>query len=185
VAGAIRDGRLVVEPPEAAFAAGRQAKVPVIVGANDRDIPVGAAESKDALFTSFGPYARRSPQALRPGRGPVARRARAAGLCRPGDGRALAAPCRRDGSGRPARPGGTVSLIWPKPSAARCPALCTLRKFPTCSACQGRLSAPRRPPPTGRWQNWQAAIGSASRKPAIRTAAVGRFGRVMIRPSTG
>ena len=57
VAGAIRDGKLLVEPPEAAFAAGRQAMVPVVVGANDRDLGVGKANSKDELFAAFGPDA--------------------------------------------------------------------------------------------------------------------------------
>jgi len=54
VAGSIIDGKLVVETPEAAIAAGRWAKVPVIIGANDRDLPVGAANSKDELFAIFG-----------------------------------------------------------------------------------------------------------------------------------
>jgi len=54
VAGAIRDGRLVVDAPEAVLAAGRQAMVPAIIGANDRDLPIGAADSKDALFARFG-----------------------------------------------------------------------------------------------------------------------------------
>ena len=52
--GSIRDGRLVVEAPEAALAAGHQAMVPVMIGANDRDLPVGVAGSKDALFKAFG-----------------------------------------------------------------------------------------------------------------------------------
>jgi para-nitrobenzyl esterase len=53
-AGPIRDGRLVVEAPEAALAAGRQAMVPVMIGANDRDLAVGTAGSKDELFKAFG-----------------------------------------------------------------------------------------------------------------------------------
>ncbi len=56
VAGAIRDGRLVVEAPEAALAAGRQMRAPVMVGANNRDLGVGAANSKEELFAIFGPY---------------------------------------------------------------------------------------------------------------------------------
>ena len=54
VAGAIRDGKLVVESPEAAIAGGRAAKVPIIVGANDRDLPIGLAQTKDELFAIFG-----------------------------------------------------------------------------------------------------------------------------------
>jgi len=57
IAGAICDGQLVVEPPEAAFAAGRQATVPIIVGANDRDLGIGSANSKDEVFLLFGPHA--------------------------------------------------------------------------------------------------------------------------------
>jgi para-nitrobenzyl esterase len=50
----IIDGRLVVEAPETALRAGRLAKVPVIVGANDHDMAVSPAETKDALFSMFG-----------------------------------------------------------------------------------------------------------------------------------
>ena len=54
VAGAIRDGKLIVEAPEAAISAGRAAKVSVMVGANDRDLGVGTAVDKDDVFTLFG-----------------------------------------------------------------------------------------------------------------------------------
>ena len=54
VAGSMIDGKLVVEAPEAAFAAGRWAKVPIIIGANNRDLAVGVANSKDELFAVFG-----------------------------------------------------------------------------------------------------------------------------------
>ena len=57
VAGAIKDGQFVVEAPEASLAAGRQAMVPVVVGANDRDLGIGTANSKDELFAIFGSYA--------------------------------------------------------------------------------------------------------------------------------
>jgi para-nitrobenzyl esterase len=53
-AGPIRDGKLVVEAPEAAFAAGRQTMVPVVIGANDRYLGVGSAKSKDKLFAPSG-----------------------------------------------------------------------------------------------------------------------------------
>jgi para-nitrobenzyl esterase len=53
-ASAIRDGKLIVEAPEAAFAGGRQAMVPVMVGANDRDLYAANANSKDELFSNFG-----------------------------------------------------------------------------------------------------------------------------------
>jgi para-nitrobenzyl esterase len=54
VSGAILDGRFLTETPEAALAAGHQAMVPVIVGANDRDLGIGRAETKDDLFALFG-----------------------------------------------------------------------------------------------------------------------------------
>jgi para-nitrobenzyl esterase len=57
MAMSIIDGRFLPEPPEAALAAGRQAVVPVIVGANDRDLAVGSASTKYELFGLFGPDA--------------------------------------------------------------------------------------------------------------------------------
>src|SRR5262249_62201907 len=48
------------EPPEAALTAGRQSVVPVIVGANDRDLAVGSASTKYELFGLFGPDADRA-----------------------------------------------------------------------------------------------------------------------------
>jgi para-nitrobenzyl esterase len=57
VSGAILDGVFLPETPEAAFAAGRQAMVPVIVGANSRDLGIGLAATKDDLFALSGAYA--------------------------------------------------------------------------------------------------------------------------------
>ena len=57
VAGAILDGRFLTETPEVALAAGHQAMVPVIVGANNRDLGIGVADTKDALFALFGTHA--------------------------------------------------------------------------------------------------------------------------------
>ena len=57
VAGSMIDGQLVIEPPETAIVAGRWAAVPIIIGANDRDLAVGVANSKDELFAIFGPHA--------------------------------------------------------------------------------------------------------------------------------
>jgi para-nitrobenzyl esterase len=56
-ASEIRDGKLVVEVPDMALTAGHQAMVPVVIGANDRDLWVGIANSKDDLFAAFGPDA--------------------------------------------------------------------------------------------------------------------------------
>ncbi len=57
MAMSIIDGQFLIEPPEAALAAGRQATMPVIVGTNDRDLALGAARSKNELFAAFGPNA--------------------------------------------------------------------------------------------------------------------------------
>ena len=68
----IIDGRFLAERPEAALAAGRHAKVSLIVGANDRELPLGEAADKGALWAAFGeqaeaairPYDPRGDQAL-------------------------------------------------------------------------------------------------------------------------
>jgi para-nitrobenzyl esterase len=54
-AGPILDGRLMVETPQSAYEAGRQAKVPLIIGSNSADF-VGfiSADTKDELFSQFG-----------------------------------------------------------------------------------------------------------------------------------
>lgn len=57
VAGAIRDGRLIVDTPEEILAAKQQAMVPIIVGANDYDLGIGTVNSKEDAFALFGAYA--------------------------------------------------------------------------------------------------------------------------------
>jgi para-nitrobenzyl esterase len=57
ISNSIIDGRLVVETPEAALRAGRHAMVPVISGANDYDLAISMAQTKEALFAQFGPLA--------------------------------------------------------------------------------------------------------------------------------
>jgi para-nitrobenzyl esterase len=57
LAMSIIDGRMLTEPVESAIVAGHQAQVPVVVGANDRDIGVGVAASKEQVFAIFGPDA--------------------------------------------------------------------------------------------------------------------------------
>jgi para-nitrobenzyl esterase len=53
--GPILDGRLTVETAQSAYEAGRQARVPLIIGSNSADF-VGfiSADTKEALFTQFG-----------------------------------------------------------------------------------------------------------------------------------
>ena len=66
LAGGILDGVFLRETPEGAFDAGRQARVPVIVGANSRDLGLGSADSKEAVFALFGPLADAARQAYDP-----------------------------------------------------------------------------------------------------------------------
>jgi para-nitrobenzyl esterase len=54
VSGAILDGKLIAEPPEIALAERRHAAVPVMVGANSRELGIGEAASKDQLFALLG-----------------------------------------------------------------------------------------------------------------------------------
>jgi para-nitrobenzyl esterase len=60
LAHSIIDGRLVAETPEAALRGGRQARVPVITGANDADLAMSPARHKEPLLALFGPL---EPQA--------------------------------------------------------------------------------------------------------------------------
>src|SRR5438445_11906798 len=53
--GPILDGKLVVETAESAYKAGRQAKVPLIIGSNSAEVPAGFANarSKEQLLSQF------------------------------------------------------------------------------------------------------------------------------------
>jgi para-nitrobenzyl esterase len=54
--GPILDGKLVVETAESAYKAGRQARVPLIIGSNSAEVPAGFvnARSKEELLLLFG-----------------------------------------------------------------------------------------------------------------------------------
>src|SRR6266536_3076206 len=54
--GPILDGKLVVETAESAYKAGRQARVPLIIGSNSAEVPAGFvnARSKGELLNLFG-----------------------------------------------------------------------------------------------------------------------------------
>jgi para-nitrobenzyl esterase len=54
MAMSIIDGRFLPEPAETAVEAGQIAQVAVMIGANDRDLGIGSAQSKDELFARFG-----------------------------------------------------------------------------------------------------------------------------------
>jgi para-nitrobenzyl esterase len=54
--GPILDGKLVVETAESAYKAGRQARVPLLIGSNSAEVPAGFvnAKSKEELLSYFG-----------------------------------------------------------------------------------------------------------------------------------
>ena len=54
-AGPMIDGKVVGETPEAAYAAGHGAKIPLIIGANSMDIGFNRAKTMDELLKPFGP----------------------------------------------------------------------------------------------------------------------------------
>jgi para-nitrobenzyl esterase len=56
--GPILDGKLVVETAESAYKAGRQARVPLLIGSNSAEVPGGfiRTNSKDELLSLFGNY---------------------------------------------------------------------------------------------------------------------------------
>lgn len=64
--GPMVDGVIVAEPPQAAYEAGRQARVPFMIGAVTADIGFGFAPTKDAAFAAFGPYADQARTAYDP-----------------------------------------------------------------------------------------------------------------------
>ena len=52
--GPMVDGKVVIESPGEAYAAGRGAKIPVMIGANSADIGFPSGKSLDELFAAFG-----------------------------------------------------------------------------------------------------------------------------------
>lgn len=64
--GPMVDGKLVVEEPGTAYAAGRMARVPVMLGANSADISNSFAASKDDAFARFGDRAAEARAAYDP-----------------------------------------------------------------------------------------------------------------------
>jgi len=65
-AGPMTDGRIVTENPDAAYRAGHDAGVPVMVGANSGDLMPGQAGDKAALFGAFGALADAARRAYDP-----------------------------------------------------------------------------------------------------------------------
>ncbi len=58
--GPVVDGVIVVEDPDVAYRAGRNAKTPVMIGANSADIGFAFAKTMDELFKPFGAHAARA-----------------------------------------------------------------------------------------------------------------------------
>lgn len=66
-AGPMIDGRIVMESPAEAYAAGRGAKIPLIIGANSADIGFARASTMQELFAPFGADRDRAIAAYNPG----------------------------------------------------------------------------------------------------------------------
>jgi len=66
--GPILDGEFVTETAESAYKAGRQSKVPLLIGSNTAEVPAGFvnAESKVALWQQFGPFSAEAMAAYDP-----------------------------------------------------------------------------------------------------------------------
>ena len=64
--GPTQDGRIVVEDPSATYLAGREAHVPVMIGATSADLGFFWANSKDEAFASFGDHAAQAKAAYDP-----------------------------------------------------------------------------------------------------------------------
>jgi para-nitrobenzyl esterase len=64
--GPMIDGKIVVENPDDAYRAGRNARVPIMIGANSMDIGFAFAKTMDELFKPFGPLAAQAEAAYDP-----------------------------------------------------------------------------------------------------------------------
>ncbi|ESQ91483.1 carboxylesterase [Asticcacaulis sp. AC460] len=64
--GPMVDGRIVAEAPQAVYEAGRQAKVPFMIGGDTADIGFGFAPTKEAAFGAFGALADQAKAAYDP-----------------------------------------------------------------------------------------------------------------------
>ena len=108
--GPILDGRLVAETAQSAYEAGRQTRVPLMIGANSADF-VGfiSADTKEALFSQFGERKAEATAAYDPDGTAELRDSAHDGRHRSGPGRA--GPLHREGLRRQGRAGLRVSLL--------------------------------------------------------------------------
>lgn len=65
-AGPMIDGKILKEAPEQVFSAGREAKIPIMVGANSADIGFAFVKNLDELFAPFGPNAAKARAVYNP-----------------------------------------------------------------------------------------------------------------------
>ena len=66
VGGPILDGKIVTGSAESVIRAGKEAPVPVLIGANSADIGFSLAKTKDELFATFGDHADEARKAFDP-----------------------------------------------------------------------------------------------------------------------
>ena len=177
--GPMIDGQIVPEAVETAFRAGRQARIPYMIGANNREfgfmpLPPAAVEG---MLARFGPA-----------KDEAARRLRPAEDRRPGRGRRGARERRGDG-GAGASSGATRRLR--RAADLRLPLL--LRGDVAARHGEGRAARDRDPVRVldrarevrrgderggrGHGRRWRTPTGPHSRAPATRTARAGRSGR--------
>ncbi len=115
--GPILDGTLVVETAQSAYEAGRQAKVPLIIGSNSAEVPVGFvnAGSKEELLSLFGSLKGEASRGLRSRRNHRFRRDAHDGQHRQGMGGA--GPLHREGLCRQGRTGLHLSASPTSPAS--------------------------------------------------------------------
>jgi para-nitrobenzyl esterase len=64
--GPMIDGQLLVEPAQIAYEAGRQAKIPVIIGANNNDLAYPQGNTVAELLSVFGPQRKKAKELYDP-----------------------------------------------------------------------------------------------------------------------
>lgn len=64
--GPMIDGQVIVETPQSAFSRGRGAEIPIIVGANNRDIGFPRGRTMDEVLKPFGSAAERAREVYHP-----------------------------------------------------------------------------------------------------------------------
>jgi para-nitrobenzyl esterase len=183
--GPILDGRLAVETAQSAYEAGRQVRVPLLIGANSADF-VGfiSADTKEALFSQFGERKAEATLAYDPSGTTELRTL----LVMAGTDRVQTEPARFTASvfvasGAPAYVyrfsyvPASLRERWQNgaPHGAEVP-----YAFATLGASQGPFPMPPRRPRTRRSPGRSTPTGPTSRRPATRMVRACRNGRVTI-----